>query len=315
MTKKNKTVRDACTSWLKTCERNDLETATMKAYRSHAHVHIEPRIGHLLLTDLTRSDVRDFMNDLLDEGVSQAQTRKIMVSLRAALSEAEEREWIDHNVALSVKMRRQRKRVEDDKVIPTKEQIRLILDNAPTTHAVMFRTMIFTGLRISEARGLPWKHVDLDRKLIEVRQKADEQCKIGPPKSRAGHRTIPLAPNVVEALEAWKSEVPSGDDDLVFPNASGNPQNYANIYNRIYVPMMRDLELVDGDGKCLFTIHSLRHAAASLFIEQGWNPKKIQTLLGHANITMTMDCYGHLFEDPEKDVAMFEKLEQDFRAA
>ena len=59
----------------------------------------------------------------------------------------------------------------------------------------------------------------------------------------------------------------------------------------------------------------MRHAAASLFIEQGWNPKKIQTLLGHASITMTMDVYGHLFENAEQDAGMFEKLEQDLLAA
>jgi integrase len=72
---------------------------------------------------------------------------------------------------------------------------------------------------------------------------------------------------------------------------------------------------IDEKGAARFGIHSLRHAAASLFIEQGWNPKKIQTLLGHASITMTMDVYGHLFENAEQDASMFEKLERDLLAA
>lgn len=63
------------------------------------------------------------------------------------------------------------------------------------------------------------------------------------------------------------------------------------------------------------TLHGLRHAAASLFIEQGWNPKKIQALLSHSSINMTMDVYGHLFENAEEDVSMFEKLEHDLLAA
>ena len=92
-------------------------------------------------------------------------------------------------------------------------------------------------------------------------------------------------------------------------------QNYSNIYNRVFKPMLVDNGIVDDAGQSKFGIHALRHAAASLFIEQGWNPKKIQTLLGHASINMTMDVYGHLFENAEEDVSMFEKLEQDLMAA
>ena len=59
--------------------------------------------------------------------------------------------------------------------------------------------------------------------------------------------------------------------------------------------------MVGDDGKLRFTFHALRHAAASLFIEQGWSPKRVQTVMGHASINMTMDLYGHLFPDPEGD--------------
>uniref|UniRef100_UPI0011BAC0A7 tyrosine-type recombinase/integrase n=1 Tax=Nioella nitratireducens TaxID=1287720 RepID=UPI0011BAC0A7 len=82
-----------------------------------------------------------------------------------------------------------------------------------------------------------------------------------------------------------------------------------------FKPMLVENEITDENGDAKFGIHSLRHAAASLFIEQSWNPKKIQTLLGHASINMTMDVYGHLFESPEEDVAMFEKLESDLLKA
>jgi hypothetical protein len=64
----------------------------LKSYRGHVRNHIAPRIGAVPLTELSRSQVRDFMHDLLDEDVSQAQTRKVMASLRAALAEAIERE-------------------------------------------------------------------------------------------------------------------------------------------------------------------------------------------------------------------------------
>ena len=50
-------------------------------------------------------------------------------------------------------------------------------------------------------------------------------------------------------------------------------------------------------------------------IEQGWPPKKIQTILGHSSITVTYDTYGHLFSQAEKDLELFEKMEQDLMAA
>ena len=78
---------------------------------------------------------------------------------------------------------------------------------------------------------------------------------------------------------------------------------------------MIECGIVDLKGKPRFGIHALRHAAASLFIEQGWSPKKIQTILGHSSITMTFDVYGHLFQDLEADVALMEKVERDLLAA
>lgn len=170
-------------------------------------------------------------------------------------------------------------------------------------------------MRISELRGLTWNAVDFDRSVIKVCQRADEYCQIDLPKSRAGTREIPMAPMVIEALSDWKGFVPDSRIGLVFPNSVGKVQNYSNIYNRVFKPMLIKEGIVDEKGEPKFGIHGLRHAAASLFIEQGWNPKKIQTLLGHASITMTMDVYGHLFENAEEDVYMFEKLEKDLMVA
>jgi integrase len=203
----------------------------------------------------------------------------------------------------------------DEKIIPTKAEIRLIIENAPESHRVMFVTAIFTGMRISELRGLTWDCVDLDRRIIKIAKRADEFGEMGAPKSRAGVRDIPMAPIVHQALTAWRTVALKSDLALVFPNGAGRVQNYSNIYNRIFKPMLVANGITKSSGEAKFGIHALRHAAASLFIEQGWNPKKIQTLLGHVSITMTMDTYGHLFETPEEDVSLFEKLESDLMAA
>jgi integrase len=138
---------------------------------------------------------------------------------------------------------------------------------------------------------------------------------MGKPKSRTSKRSIPMAPIVLNVLGAWRDDCPKGDLDLVFPNGKGKIENHSNIHNRVLVPLLVENGIVDEEGRPKFSFHALRHAAASLFIEQNWPPKKIQALLGHSSINMTMDVYGHLFESPEEDVELFAKMQVDLLAA
>lgn len=85
-----------------------------------------------------------------------------------------------------MKVKRKTRSRADDRIIPTKDEIRIIIETAPETHRALFITAIFTGMRISELRGLTWDAVDFDRSLIRVVQRADEFNEIGPPKSKAG---------------------------------------------------------------------------------------------------------------------------------
>ncbi len=178
-------------------------------------------------------------------------------------------------------------------------------------------TAIFTGMRASELRGLTWDHVDLDAGIIRVRQRADAWGKMGAPKSKAGIRDIPMTPMVVNTLREWKLACREGPLGLVFPDGAGNVESYANMYNRSFRPFLikcdMTVQVEDEDGKLVdkpkYTFHALRHAAASLFIDEGWQPKKVQAILGHATLAMTYDLYGHLFPSPEDDQAAMAQLE------
>lgn len=307
------TVSDGAKIWLKRCKLEGLERATLRSYSGHVSHHIEPKIGTLLLSELTTATVREFLDEMLEQS-SRAMTIKALASLRSILSEAQTRGFIEHNVAREVRLRRS-SRNDVERVFPTKDEIRALIKNVSARHKPLVVTAIFTGMRASELRGLTWANVDMRRHVICVRQKADRFNEIGRPKSRASRRDIPMAPMVFEVLSAWQKHCPEGRLGLVFPNGVGNIESHANIYHRIFKPLMIDCEIIDADGKPRFSIHCLRHSAASLFIEQGWSPKKIQTILGHASITMTFDVYGHLFHDAEEDLALMEKMQNDLLAA
>ncbi len=67
-----------------------------------------------------------------------------------------------------------------------------------------------------------------------------------------------------------------------------------------------------GVTKGRYNFHSLRHAAASMFIEAGMNPKKVQSVMGHSSITVTFDTYGHLFSDDDADQRAMRTIEERF---
>lgn len=307
------TISEAAKMWLQRCHLEQLERATLHSYSGHVRNHIEPKIGHLLLTSLSAVNVRDFLDGMLRDS-TRAMAKKCLTTLRSIISAAQERGLVLHNVARDVKLRRS-ERHEPERVFPTKDEVRALIANASPRHQPLMMTAIFTGMRMSELRGLTWDSVDFHRSIITVRRRADRYCDMGNTKSKSGRREIPMGPQLAKVLKEWKLACCSGELNLMFPNGAGKVETHSNIYNRLFKPLMLACKIVNEEGAPRFSLHALRHAAASLFIEQGWPPKKIQTMLGHSSITMTFDVYGHLFHDPAKDVDLMGEMERGLLAA
>ena len=175
----------------------------------------------------------------------------------------------------------------------------------------MLLTAIFTGLRISELRGLRWDDVDLKRAELHVRQRADRYNAIGKPKSAAGERVIPLPPMLVSTLRKWRLACPNSELGLVFPAADGSVESYVNITRHVLTPTL----VAAGSLAAKYGWHSLRHFYASWCINRRVDGglelplKLVQARLGHASIQMTADVYGHLFPrgDDGSELAAAEK--------
>jgi integrase len=135
------------------------------------------------------------------------------------------------------------------------------------------------------------------------------------------YRSLRLSPLVLNALREWKLVCPKGDLELVFPNGLGKVESYSNLIEHGFGPIQiaggvtAQKTAVDAFGKPTivtapkYGLHALRHACASLWIEQGHNPKQIQILMGHSSIKVTFDTYGHLFIDNEADQRAAEGVE------
>jgi len=313
------TVAQAGEEWITEAENDELERGTVRQYRQLLDYHIRPFLGSAKLADLTVAGVKDFRAKLRDQGRSPVMAKKTVGALGAILATAMENGRVAQNVVrLATPPRRHRERGQNKRHkrnikvgvdMPTKEEMRAMLACAQGWFRPLLVTAIFTGLRSSELRGLRWSDVDLAVGELTVRQRADRWGTLGSPKSDAGKRTVPLAPIVANALKEWRLACPKGEADLVFPTTQGRPRQINTIHTQGLAPVQRAAGIITKGKTPKYGMHSLRHAAASLFIEQGFSPKRVQALMGHSTIQMTFDTYGHLFPSPEEDRVAMQQLQ------
>ena len=114
----------------------------------------------------------------------------------------------------------------------------------------------------------------------------------------------------VHTVGSSESRCRKGELDLVFPNPEGGIESLTNITYRGLGPIEKAAGLKPQPRRApRYGIHAFRHAAVSLFIAEGWSPKRIQVMMGHSNIGITFDTYGHLFPTPEDDQTAMRRLQ------
>jgi integrase len=331
------TVTKAADLWIATCKGRGLEVTTVDAYRQHVALHILPFLGRIKLSQLTAPMVRE-LEDKLRKGEpasgeatgnarSPAMVKRIIGSLGSLLADAQERGLVARNVVRDLRVRRKKgvdrraERRQKGKLkigvdIPSRDEIKAIVEALEGRWRPLLLTAIFTGLRASELRGLRWEHVDLRKSELHVRERADRYNEMGAPKSESGERTVPLPPIVTNALREWKLVCPKSERGLVFPTGTGAIEYHSNIVTRGLQPAQIKAGVIDAVGNAKYPgLHALRHFYASWCINRRADgglelpPKVVQERLGHSSIMMTMDVYGHLFPrgDDGAELAAAEK--------
>jgi integrase len=311
------TVAVAANRWLTQCELEGLEESTTREYRRYVETAIRPALGAVRLSRLNRPTVSDFRRTLMDT-YSHAMTGKIMTSLRALIDNAVADGLAGHNPVSASRQRRGKTRGRSQPrqklriTIPSKDELRLMLERVEACGARWRPFLIvamFSGLRASELRALAWDCVDLRAGTITVRQRADFRKRISDPKSEAGHREVPVGPFVVNTLREWMLRSLRSDRNLVFPTERGTVYGISKLRSLCWWPLMASCGLLLSGERGRYRFHDLRHVGASLWIEQGANPKRIQTLMGHSSIQQTYDTYGHLFADADRDRDAAQQIE------
>ena len=175
----------------------------------------------------------------------------------------------------------------------TREQLTVFLSVVDVRHRLFFELLAAsTGLRVSEAIALQWRHLQLDGDWPHVKiRRGIVRGHIGPPKTKHSRRDVPLPRELVDQLRARRraTEWP-GDEDLVFSNRDGGALHVGNVRRRVLKPAAEEA------GASWAAFHTFRHTCASMLFDRGANAVKVQRWLGHHSAAFTLSTYVHMLD-------------------
>jgi integrase len=309
------TVAEAGELWLASGAANGLERSSLRTSRVHLD-RINRSLGGMRLANLSPPRIEAWRDELLRAVGRGTYAVAVLISLKALLSDAQRRGLIVHNPATPTRIKlgtREQERLAPGIGIPTVAEISAVLEAVPRQWYPLLVVAAYTGMRASELRGLQWDAVDLQRRVIHVRQRADYLSILGAPKSAAGRRDIPLSGAVLNVLREWRIAYPYGSAGPVFPSLgrrnAGGILSHSPVW-KAFRAAQRAAGVTDAAGRPKYHFHALRHFFASVGIAAGFAPKRLQEIMGHSSIMMTFDRYGHLFPNPEDDYARLATIER-----
>jgi integrase len=266
---------------------------TWSGYTQHWELRIKPRFGHIPVDEINRADVQAFVDGLEVGPWAKVSTLRL---LRSILDVAHQDGRTHRNPATGVSAGR----------IPERERHRYLTAQEVRTLATtcgdqgdVVTILAYTGLRWSELVGLRVKDIDLIARRLYVRRAAPEvegRIVIGPPKTRAGVRTVPL-PQVV--IDIFKTRIGGRAPDEPAVTSSNGAMLRSNNWRRHtqWNKVLKKTHLAP------LTIHDLRHTYASLARKSGADLRYVQKTMGHSTPTVTANIYSDLYADELDQVA------------
>jgi integrase len=286
--------RITCADWVERWKPTQvhLRPSTRARDESYLATHIVSRFGDHPLAGIEHAEVRAWVGDLSASGLAPATVAKAHQILAKVLQAAVDDRRIPANPAHRVPL----PRVERDETrFLTPAEVHALADTIDPRYRALVLLGAYSGLRLGEMFGLRWGRTDLLRRRLTVAEiciEVNGQVLFGPPKTKAGRRTVPV-PAVV-ADELAKLTGPNPDPDaLVFTGARGAPLRAGKFRQRVWYPAIKTAGLTG------LRLHDLRHTAVALWIAAGASPKEIATRAGHASVVTVLDRYGHLYPGAE----------------
>ena len=263
--------------------------STMCAYRLALRTHLLPRFGQM--TQIEEADVQGFILDKVKEGLAKKTVRDIIAILRAIVKYGarqklfEREDWVlDYPTA-----------VEDTKLpilsLAHQRKLMTYLTQQPDIRNIGILLGLCTGMRIGEICALMWKDVDLLHRMLRVRQtvgriyncdlRATERV-FSTPKTKHSFREIPISKLLFDALSCVKKQSTS-----TFVVGSSIDATDPRTYRDYFARLLKKLQIPP------IVFHGLRHTFATRCIESLCDYKTVSSILGHSNVSTTLNLYVH----------------------
>ena len=313
-------VGDWLDNWLFSFKQSTLKPTTFGTYEQNIRNHIKPSLGHIPLKDLKLDAIQELYNNQLKmgrcdgecENLSTASVIKIHTILSQALDKAVEKEMIYKNPAKFAELP---PLVEKPcRVLTMNEQIKFmqVVKQHRMRAAILFA--MGTGLRVGEMLALKWSDVDLHQGTVKIvkqmvrvtnfegRDRKGTQIVTLTPKTKCSTRIIPLSDAMITVLkqnqllqENEKADAGSeyAKHNYVFATELGTYYSGRNLLRLVYI-------FSEKAGIERINVHTLRHVFATRMLEAGEAAKIVQEILGHEDITTTLNRYTHVLPDTKK---------------
>lgn len=284
--------------WLLSIQAN-VKESTYSKYFFAIQKHIEPELGTIILANLTSEDIDCYIREKLGcgklnkkGGLAPKTVTSQLSIIKLALEFGRER---GYSCPDNMVIHNPRQFMSEIQVLTIEEQHRLekcALAMPDLIHMGIVLTL-YTGMRIGEICALRWGDFDFENRLVHIQRTIMRIQDISPdapqktkivierPKTECSNRRIPLPEFLVQYLEKYRG--PENAYVLTGSNSYLEPRGYYLKYKRI----------LENCNLQKYTYHTLRHTFATRCVENGFDIKSLSEILGHADVTTTLQRYVH----------------------
>jgi integrase len=266
------------------------KVSTQQMYRYLGTKHLLPYFGARRLCDIDQGEVQDFINLKERQKYSTQTLRHFRNMLSKFFGAAMSRRFMAANLTSTLELP-EMKKVRQSRVL-TLQEISDLLGVFDQQLKTIFLFGLLPGLRIGEILGLKVQDLELESRFFHIRRNVYRGIVQDAPKTLAGDRLLPMASELVNALEDWLAIRPTGSE-WVFPNDAGKPYYERNLLRRKLWPACDCLRIPR------FGWHTLRHTFSTYGGNSGVPLPVLQYLLGHASVTTTA-IYMHPMLEAER---------------
>ena len=296
--------------WFEDYAKLNLKSTTFARQRQLTK-RVYAAIGHIRLDKLTTREIQKFINSLAKDGVNEntgkALSRKTMVHYLSFISTvidfAIKMDMLTDNPCRRVTIPKGSKKERQILTIEQTEEFFKLLQNAPLKYRAFFTLDIYSGLRRGEMLGLEWKDIDFQTGVIHVQRTSNYTKAKGiytdTTKTESSVRFVKVPMEIIEILMIYKAEQDEerirlgdkwNDTDRLFVKWDGQPMNPQTPYGWLK-------EFCEKNNFPFYGIHQFRHLHTSLLIGAGIDPTTVSGILGHSQVSTTLNLYSHMFRE------------------